>query len=100
MVRRELMVTGGKERALAKARRFTGRARCLAMAGAMAAASAFPALAAEGDFDVTTTLASSFQGMATTILATIAATLPVVMSVMSAYICINFGIRFFRKFVK
>lgn len=51
-------------------------------------------------FDPTAVLVSSFENMATTILATIAATLPVVMSVMSAYICISFGMRFFRKFVK
>ena len=42
----------------------------------------------------------SVSSMANTMLATIAATLPVVMSVMSAYICINYGIKFFRRFAK
>lgn len=50
--------------------------------------------------DVTSALSTSFSSMANTMLATIAATLPVVMSVMSAYICINYGIKFFRRFAK
>lgn len=99
MVTKRLMVlcSKGKEglhQALCKS-------RYVILPAVVTAASAFPAFAAEdSSFDVTTVLASSFQSMATTILGTISATLPVVMSVMSAYICINFGIRFFRKFVK
>ncbi len=50
--------------------------------------------------DVTSALTTSFQSMANTMLATIAASLPVVMSVMSAYLCINYGIRFFKHFAK
>lgn len=77
------------------------RMRLLLTTTALTCAGAFQALAAEGAaFDVTTELTSSFQGMATTMLATISASLPVVMSVMSAYICINFGIKFFKRFAK
>ena len=100
MVRRGLMVSKGKVQAVSKVRGFVSRSRYAVMTAGLVAASAFPALAAEGDFNVTTELTTAFQGMATTILGTISATLPVVMSVMSAYICINFGIRFFRRFVK
>lgn len=69
-----------------------------AATGLMTVAMAFPAHAA--GFDVTTELTTAFEGMASTMLGTISAVLPVVMSVMSAYICINFGIKFFRKFAK
>ena len=61
---------------------------------------AFPAFAAEGDFDVVTTLTASFESMAKTMLGTIAAVLPIALSVLSAYICIQFGIKFFKKFAK
>lgn len=98
MVKKGFMVLGslGEQRF----RNFIAKSRYVVMPAVVTAATAFPVFAAEGDFDVTAALVTSFQGMATTILATITATLPVVMSVMSAYICINFGIRFFRKFVK
>ena len=77
------------------------RVRLLLTTAALTSASAFQALAAEGaSFDVTTELSTSFQGMADTMLKTISASLPVVMSVMSAYICINFGIKFFKRFAK
>lgn len=46
------------------------------------------------------TLTTSFKSMADTMISTVTATLPVVMSVMSAYLCINFGIRFFKRFAK
>ena len=102
MVRKE-MVSGSLVPAPAdRLRGLVAKSRYVVTAAVVTAATAFPALAAEADgsFDVTSALVTSFQGMATTILGTITATLPVVMSVMSAYICINFGIRFFRKFVK
>lgn len=49
---------------------------------------------------IQSTLTTSFQSMADTMISTVTATLPVVMSVMSAYLCINFGIRFFKRFAK
>ena len=58
---------------------------------------------AEGQDNAATiqsTLTTSFQSMADTMISTVTATLPVVMSVMSAYLCINFGIRFFKRFAK
>lgn len=59
---------------------------------------------AEGSTDnaatIQSTLTTSFQSMADTMISTVTATLPVVMSVMSAYLCINFGIRFFKRFAK
>lgn len=70
---------------------------------AMMAMPTISALASGGggsSVDVSGTLATSFQSMADTMLSTITATLPVVMSVMSAYLCINFGIRFFKRFAK
>lgn len=60
----------------------------------------FASEAGAGAIDVTATLTSSFQSMANTMLATVSATLPVVMSVMSAYLCINYGIKFFKRFAK
>lgn len=98
MARKELMVSGSP----ARFRGMLAKSRYVVMPAVLTAACAFPALAAEGDasFDVTATLVSSFQTMATTMLGTIAATLPVVMSIMSAYLCINFGIRFFKRFAK
>lgn len=54
--------------------------------------------ASDTSLDVTNALSTSFQSMANTMLATISATLPVVMSVMSAYLCIQYGIKFFRRF--
>ena len=102
MVRKE-MVSGSLVPAPAdRLRGLIAKSRYVVTAAAVTAATAFPAMAAEvdGSFDVTSTLVTSFQGMATTILATISATLPVVMSIISAYICIKFGIRFFMKFVK
>lgn len=71
------------------------------VASALVVVSPITALAAETSaFDVTTELTTSFQGMANTMLSTISATLPVVMSVMAAYLCINFGIKFFKRFAK
>lgn len=71
---------------------------------ALATSLALPIMsyASEGDntLDVTQALTTSFSSMANTMLATISATLPVVMSVMSAYLCIQYGIKFFRRFAK
>ena len=74
---------------------------CAPVAVATSMALPIVSFAAEGgdtSLDVTNALQTSFQSMANTMLATIAATLPVVMSVMSAYLCINYGIKFFKKF--
>lgn len=63
----------------------------------------FPVYAAEGDlvaFDPSQALLSGFTSTANSIMATITACLPVVMSIMSAYVCIRFGIKFFLRFVK
>lgn len=80
---------------------FPKRLRMLLMVSAFTCMFAFQALAVESAaFDVTTELTTSFQGMASTMLDTISAVLPVVMSVMSAYLCINFGIKFFKRFAK
>jgi hypothetical protein len=77
------------------------KSRYAVTVAALSCAAALPALAAEegaSTTDVTTVLTSSFQDCADTMLKTIFATLPVVMSVMSAYLCIRFGINFFKKF--
>lgn len=76
---------------------------CALVAVATSLALPMVSFASEADgsaIDVTTTLTSSFQSMADTMLKTVSATLPVVMSVMSAYLCINYGIKFFRRFAK
>ena len=69
--------------------------------GAMSAGMSLTALAAEGDTastaNVAENLSTSFQTMANTMIDTIFAVLPVVLSVMSAYLCIKFGIGFFQK---
>lgn len=54
----------------------------------------------DGGLDVAATLSTSFQKMADQMLATITAVLPVVLSVMAAMICIQFGIKFFKRFTK
>ena len=72
------------------------------VAGGLACLPTITAFAAEGDVstdrDVAASLATSFQAMADTMIDTIFAVLPVVLSIMSAYLCIKFGISFFRKF--
>lgn len=68
------------------------------LTAALVGASAFPALAAE--VDIAAKMAESFQATADTMIATIFAALPVVMSVMSAYLCINFGLKFFKRTAK
>lgn len=75
---------------------------CAPVAAATSLALPMMSFASEGEtsLDVTQALSTSFSSMANTMLATIAATLPVVMSVMSAYICINYGIKFFKRFAK
>ena len=89
-----------------RAKSFVAEKRAVIMCAPVAVATslALPMMsyAADGDnaLDVTQALTTSFSSMANTMLATIAATLPVVMSVMSAYICINYGIKFFRRFAK
>jgi hypothetical protein len=76
------------------------KSRYAVTVAALSCAAALPALADDGasTTDVTTVLTNSFQSTADTMLKTIFATLPVVMSVVSAYICIKFGINFFKKF--
>lgn len=78
------------------------RSRIMVMTVLMMALMAFPAFAAEGEgsVDIVGMLTTSFQGTATSMLATITATMPVVMSVISAYIIIRFGIKFFMRFAK
>lgn len=77
------------------------RFRLMVMTGLMMALMAFPAMAAEGDaVDIVGMLTTSFQGTATSMLATITAVMPIVMSVISAYIIIRFGIKFFTRFAK
>lgn len=75
---------------------------CAPVAFATSLALSIMSYAADGDntLDVTQALTTSFSSMANTMLATISATLPVVMSVMSAYLCIQYGIKFFRRFAK
>lgn len=76
---------------------------CAPVAVATSLALPMISFASEGDgntLDVTNALTTSFTSMANTMLATISATLPVVMSVMSAYLCIQYGIKFFRRFAK
>lgn len=72
------------------------------LVGGLTCLPAITVFAAEGDVtsdrDVAASLATSFQAMADTMIDTIFAVLPVVLSIMSAYLCIKFGISFFRKF--
>lgn len=100
---------GGKVKSVVtRAKSFVSEKRAVIMCAPVAVATslALPMMsyASEVDsstsLDVTQALSTSFSSMANTMLATIAATLPVVMSVMSAYICINYGIKFFRRFAK
>lgn len=53
-----------------------------------------------GRVDITAELVKSFESMADVMIGTIFATLPAVLSVMSAFICIQFGIKFFKRFAK
>lgn len=77
------------------------RLRLMLMTCLVMALGAFPAFAAEGDaVDIVGMLTTSFQGTATSMLATITAVMPIVMSVISAYIIIRFGIKFFMRFAK
>ena len=77
------------------------RLRIMCMSALMMALMSFPAFAAEGDaVDIVGMLTTSFQGTATSMLATITAVMPIVMSVISAYIIIRFGIKFFMRFAK
>lgn len=95
---------------LAKAKEvIKGIPRKAAFPAALAVASgvyALPAYASESpsgglnSFDPSAELLSGFTATANTVLATMTACLPVIMSVMSAYICIRFGLRFFQKFVR
>ena len=76
--------------------------RLVAVSAMMCLLMSMTAFAAEvdGGLDVAATLSTSFQKMADQMLATITAVLPVVLSVMAAMICIQFGIKFFKKFTK
>lgn len=79
------------------------RLRLMVMTGLMMALAAFPAFASSGGedaVDIVSMLTTSFQGTATSMLATITAVMPIVMSVISAYIIIRFGIKFFMRFAK
>lgn len=53
-----------------------------------------------GGVDVSAALSTSLGETADTMIQTIFAVLPVVLSVFSAYLCINFGMKFFKKFIK
>lgn len=74
--------------------------KALAVTGLTTALVTVSALPVYASVDITSELTSSFQATADVMIATIFATLPVVMSVMSAYLCIKFGFNFFKRFAK
>ena len=81
---------------------FPGAARLLLLTALFSCLLAMLAFASDAGspVDVTGELVKSFQSMADTMIATTFATVPVVMSVVSALLCIQFGIRFFKRFAK
>lgn len=76
--------------------------RLLVMAAMMSCMFAMYAFAADEivSFDPSTVMVSSFTTMGNSIIAMITAVLPIVMSIMSAFICIRYGMKFFNRFVK
>lgn len=86
--------------ALSKRRRMRHTLRLMMMVSIMVIAFAVPAFASDATPDVATTLAASFTTMADTMVKTVFAALPAIMSVLSTFLCIQFGFKFFRKFTK
>lgn len=83
------------------------RARMLLMAAGMSCTAAMLSFASDasggggaGSVDVGAALTTSLGETADTIIQTVFAVLPVVLSVFSAYLCINYGLKFFKKFIQ
>lgn len=81
-----------------------GRYRYLAATLAISAMMAMTALAAEGEeptgvdiAGITGTMTTSFNEAAQSLVSTILAILPVIMSILTTFICIKYGIAFFQK---
>ena len=80
-----------------------GIVRRLALAAVLSILLSIAAFASEtggGQVDVSAEMLSSFQSTADTMIKTIMATVPIVMSVMSAFLFVRFGINFFKRFAK
>ena len=87
----------GVKKASARAKMLTAAAGI----SCMAALSSFAADASgSGSADISSVLTSSFQSTAETITGTVTSALPVIMSIVGLGVCIQFGIRFFKRFAK
>ncbi len=86
----------GLKKASARAKMLTAAAGI----SCMAALSSFAAETGSGGTDISSVLTSSFQSTAETITGTVTSALPVIMSIVGLGVCIQFGIRFFKRFAK
>lgn len=87
---------------LAKLKNVVGmrRARYFTMGTLMAALLSFGAFAAEGDFNLATTMSAAVQTCVNDILGMIAAVLPIGITVLAVSVGIAYGTKFIKKIMK
>lgn len=83
-----------------KVKGFVARNRYAVVGSMMSAMMMCSAFAAEGDFDLSTTMTTSVQQIVNDLLKMIAAVVPVTVTLMGAAIGVTYGIKFIQRIIK